>query len=356
MKNEVKKMDTVKLIDVLSAPGFGLGSISYDRYMKESLLNQQLAKEVREIISKGVCIADCDHQDDGCIDGRCVDEIAIPEGDHFDLKRVDDNEKHERAKVAGGGLLTGLAMFKAIGEGLVSPDEDLRYLATSLAKQGIYCGAHTGAHGSIQNQKTDCGANDKFDEILKNAILNEGSVSRITKELLKPLENNMVEGVYQDALHSWNNVLTHTDNFSQSNGSTRLDSIKKGILSTQEEGRLGSKVSVLKHLKGNHNEIFVIINYAQGRTFSQTALRNIIHNHHPGLDGGQLPQVFALDMWRVNDLAKCIANIPKKDSPYRRTTEQINHRYMVSLYAGTSFQVSTYLTLTDGSLPLFIFK
>lgn len=246
-------------------------------------------------------------------------------------------------------------MFKAIGEDLISPDQDLSYLAQAFAKQGVYCGAHTGSHGSATNQKTDCGANDRFDEILKNTIDNQDGVEAIVKELLKPLGVSVEEGVLSSDIRSWNHVLTQTKNFAHSNGTSRLESIKHGILAAQDSYYSDEKVTVIKNLEGNHNEILLIVNYAKGLTFSQTKLREALHDEYPDVDLSDLPQVFALDMWRIDQLAQAVARIPKKHSSETRTVDEINQRYLQALYAGTAFQAATYVTLTDGSLPAFLF-
>lgn len=355
MQNEIKKESKAQLLAVLPGPDNGLGSISFKNFENESDFSRELAVKCREIVESGVCIVDCNHEDDGCIDGRCVNELAVPDGDHFNTKRVIDNSSNERAKVAGGGLVTGLAMFKAIGEDLVSPDEDLKYLAEEFAKQGVYCGAHTGSHGSIKNQKTDCGANDRFDEILKNTIDNQDDVEGIVKELLKPLGVSVGNGVLSSDLRNWNHVLTQTNNFAFSSGSSRLESIKDGILAAQDSNHNEDKVTVIKNLEGNHNEIFLVVNYAQGLTFSQTKLREALHEDYPDVDLSDLPQVFALDIWRIDQLAQAVARIPKKHSTEPRTVDETNQRYLQALYAGTAFQVGTYVSLTDGSLPVFLF-
>lgn len=355
MSTELQQKQRVKLLRELPAPGKGLGKISYDAFEQKSNLAQEMIAATRELIQSSECMKTCNHRDDGCIDGRCVDEIAVPDGETFSVKTVEDNVGNERAKVAGGGLLTSLAMYKAIGEDLVSPDEDLAYIAKEFARGGVYCGAHTGSHGSSSKKTTDCGANDRFDEILLTAVKNREDISEVTQALLAPLHQQPYQPtVLNKDMGNWRHIVMETNNFARSNGISRLDVIRDGILTAQETLQGDEKASVIKHLGGDHNEIFLVVNYARGMTFSQTQLRQQMTEKFSTVDPDSLPQVFALDMWRVDELAHAIACLPEKYSGRNRTTMEQQERYERALHAGAAYQVATYMTLTDGSLPVFV--
>lgn len=354
MNSEQQQNLHVKLLQTIPAPGYGFGSISFKSFEKRSNLAEEMIAKTHEVISSGECMVACDHDDDGCIDGRCVDTIAVPDGKGFSLKSVESNFGNERAKVAGGGLLTGLAMFKAIGEDLVSPDDDLAYLVKGFAQQGIYCGAHTGSHGSEVKQTTDCGANDKFGDILSTAIKNDEHIANVTKVLLSPIHGSYDSEVLQNDIRNWQHIVTETNNLSRSNGTSRLDVIRGGMLDVQNKAHNDERTSVIKNLGGDHNEIFVVVNYAKEKTFSQTKLREALHEEYPDVEMKALPQVFALDVWRVDQLAHAIACLPEKSSNRARTNDEKRNRYNSALYAGVAYQVATYTTLTDGTLPLFV--
>lgn len=341
-------------IKILPAPGVGLGAISVDTFREKSPLAEEMIHETREIIQSGECIMTCNHNDDGCVDGRCVDEIAVPNNESFNLKIVESNFGNERAKVAGGGYMTGLAMFKAIGEDLVSPDVDLEFLSKEFARQGVYCGAHTGSHGSEPKQTTDCGANDRFDQILDIAASHRAEVAEITSALVQPFVDTFHPELLKEDLDNWQHIVKETDNFSHSSGISRLDVIRDGILSAQDSVKGEEKVSVIKHLGGNHNEIFLVVNYLKDMTFSQTKLRNELIEKFPSADPESLPQVFALDMWRVDELAHTVAALPEKNLGRERNSATLHKRYVSALLAGTAYQVATYVALTNGSLPVVI--
>lgn len=355
MNSEEQQDKHAKLLQTIPAPGNGLGSISFEEFEKRSVLAREMIAKTHEIIASGECMVRCDHHDDGCIDGRCVDTIAVPDGKGFSVKRVESNVGNERAKVAGGGLLTGLAMFKAIGEDLVSPDDDLAYLVEGFAQQGIYCGAHTGSHGSEIKKTTDCGANDRFGDILSTAINNDVHIANVTKVLLGPIHESYDSGVLQKDIRNWQHIVTETNNLSQSNGTSRLDVIRGGMLNAHNKMHDDERASVIKNLGGNHNEIFLVVNYAKRLTFSQTKLREALHDEYPGVELSALPQAFALDMWRVDELAKAVASLPEQKTGRIRSEAEVNDRYERALYAGAAYQVATYVTLTDGTLPIFVF-
>lgn len=344
------------LIDTIPAPGLGdeKSSISAKRLERMPEM-RPLLQDLKEIVKSGECIVTCNHNDDGCIDGRCADLLAYPQDGEFATKEVPDNKGNERAKVAGGGLITGLAMYKALGEGLVSPESDITFIADSFAHKGIYCGAHTGAHGSPDAKKSDCGANDRFGEIIHTVIQNKNAVAGVTRRFMDYLGVTYNQEHMDNNIADWDCIVKLRDNFINSDGLMRLDAIREGVLIAQDTVTDDTKASVIKNLAGSHNEYELEVICDEGMTFSQTQLRDALLARHPEVDPDDLPQVFVLDLWRVRQLAEAIAAIPDRDSGRIRSSDEINERFSRALHAGIAYQIGTYVTLTDGSLDINVF-
>lgn len=357
---ENDKKLTSQLAEVIPAPGVGNpdSPISMAKYLEGATPENQkkeIAVSMHEIIAGGECNVACTHDDDGCLDGRCTSEIAVPNGQEFAVVNVEHNKDNERAKLAGGGYTTALAMYVALGETSASPEGDIVYIADEFAKQGIHCGAHTGGHGSEDLGKTDCGANDKVKEIMACGTANRDVVAGITAALFKHSTDLFGQGSMTKALDGWDATQNNTEYFAHSNGVSRLDAIRASILNTQDSSGRDEKVAVIKNLKDDHNEIELVVEYEQGHTFSQTKLRTILQERYPTVDAKDLPQVFVLDFWRVQQLAYAVATMPERETGRVRTDSEIQDRYATALHAGVAFQVATYATLTDGSLPVNIF-
>ncbi len=356
---ENDKTLTSQLTEVIPAPGVGNpdSPISMAKYLDQATPENQrkeIAESMHEIIANGECYVTCTHDDDGCLDGRCTSEIAVPNGEGFEVVNVEHNKDNERAKVAGGGYTTSLAMFVALNEKSASPESDIVYIAEEFAKQGIHCGAHTGGHGSEDLGKTDCGANDKVREIIACGANNREIVAGVTSALFKHSTDLYGQGSMNKALNAWTDTQGDDQYFANSNGVSRLDAIRTSILNTQDNSGREEKVAVIKNLKDDHNEIELVVVYGQGQTFSQTKLRNLLAERYPAVDAKDLPQVFVLDFWRVQQLAYAVAVMPERESGRERTDQEIQDRYATALHAGVAFQVATYATLTDGSLPVDI--
>ena len=341
----------VQVIESIPGPGGGKkdASISYKNYEQE---RPELAHALIEIINSGECVARCTHDDDGCVDGRCVCEIAYPDGDEFETISVLDNGDHERAKVAGGGYITALAMLQALGERGESPEQDIAYLADELAAQGIYCGGHIGSHGKFDNGLTDCGANDKEDVIISGSAYEAESPSGGVSLLMGHSSDTYNSNIVERAINGWSDAIEDTDYLVNSNGVTRLEAAQDAILKSEKGNVSARKASVIKNLGSNHNEKRLIVNYEDGHTFSQTKLRRLLMERFPGVDPDEMPQVFVCDYWRVQKLADAVAHFSDRTSGRERSDAEIEERRQLALHAGVAFQVGTYLTLTDATLPI----
>lgn len=73
--------------------------------------------------------------DDGCIDGRPAVNLIMPSTDtvgNFEETAIENPYEHIRAKVAGGGYLTSLAMKLALDPHITHINEDLKGVAEHL--------------------------------------------------------------------------------------------------------------------------------------------------------------------------------------------------------------------------------
>lgn len=333
----MEEMKKPRIVNQLPPLGFGNpdSSISHKKQLENGELSPEVDAALRVAILSGEAVVEVHNRDDGCIDGRPTEKLYdTTSGQKLDAPV--DNSNHERAKVAGGGYITAQAM--RLGAGVIGAtiDNDLLNIGADLAQKEIYCGAHSGSHQ--HGDGTDCGANDKFPLILENALLFKDGVQAKTKELLEIAGVQFDETVYTQVLTNWQAALDKDGYFEGSTGASRL----KNILATQDAARTpGEKpVAVTKHLRGDHNEDAIIVNYVQGTTMSQGTLKEILSEKFPENDDAHLAQVFVVDAWRIVELAQNA--VDKED-------------FLRALYAGVAYQVATAATLTDGSLPMYTY-
>lgn len=352
MNMTVEKRDTNTKwnIEKVDGPSGGKGSISAEKFEIEQ---PEYAKALFEIINSGECLVKITHEDDGCIDGRCVCDIAY--ADNGELKNVSvvDNSGHERAKVSGGGYITVLAMLQALGDLGNSPEEDIEYIGRELAKQKIYCGGHTGSHGKVEDGVTDCGANDKQGIIINAGNDNHELVVGLTSALINGTSGDFDDSSLEHGLDNWKSVSENGEYSSNSNGVTRLDAIHSAILTAEQDNTSSKKAAVIKSLTDNHNEKVVVVVDEPGFVFSQTKLRQLMQEKFPDADPKDFPQVFALEQWRVRQLAAAVSKFANRDGSYKDNVHSVQ---TTALHGGSAFQTATYLTLTDGSLPFYFVK
>ena len=327
----------------LGALNFGNpdAKISLKQKVEKGALSQELLSAVGEIIRSGECMVDITEADDGCVDGRIASSILfLDEEGSWQENAIDNPEDHQRSKLAGGGYLTGVHMRRGMGLSRGHVDEDLAQVIDDLADENIFCGLHTGDHGSETG--TDCGANDKADSI--NAIREQfiEQIDASTHALLA--EAGVVADV--EAITDAKNALTPTDGyFGNSTGASRFALAQKKLQDIQMAKAEDHPVAVSKHLGGSHGEIGLIVNYAEGKTFSQAAFTRALAIRFPEIAAGDLPQMFVVDVPRIVKIAQALSSRAQSDN-----TELAFQR---ALYAGVDYQVSTLATLTDGSLPMY---
>lgn len=266
----IEKEPTMEMT-ITELPPMGYGnpdsSISYDKQRKNGELRPLVDEAAQEFIRSKEGIVPVQEKDDGCIDGRPTEALYLAENGQVITKPA-HNENHERAKVAGGGYITSQAMLLGIGVRGEHVDKDLVDLGAKLAEKGVYCGAHTGSHK--HGDGTDCGANDKEGLILENGLKFKEEIKATTKALVETAGLTFNEAAFESVLENWTSALEDEDYFKDSTGQSRLNA----ILATQEAAKEaeGSErpLAVTKHLSGDHNEDYIIINFVEGTTFGQT--------------------------------------------------------------------------------------
>lgn len=340
--------EVLKTYTVTEVPALGYGNseskISYVKQMENGELTEEVAAYGAELIKSGECMTEVTEMDDGCIDGRPAIEILFFNEDGELVKKlIVDASNHERAKVAGGGYMTTLAMKQALDTPAATVDADLADVAGTLTRAGIFCGAHTGAHG--HDEATDCGANDKYRIILKSGVDYQAQIAETTSALLGVAGIEYDEDVAHKVNANWAAAAERDAYFDGSTGATRFTVIEKAIKDAQDAtGDFTKPVAVSKHLGGDHKEDFVVINYAEGKTFSQRLFAEKMRANFPDIPEEKLAQVFVVDVPRIVKLAQA----------FTKHRENADEDFQIALYAGVQYQLATAATLTDGSLRNFI--
>lgn len=335
--NQEKEFEKI-IVAEFGTMGYGNAesSISHDKQRASGELSAEVDMRSQEIIRSGEAMVDVNDTDDGCIDGRETIELYSTEAGEVYTKQVEDNSNHERAKVAGGGYFTSMAMRLGVGMKGTHIDTDLAQTGTDLAAKEVYCGAHTGAHK--HGEGTDCGANDKMPLILQDGINYREQVAGTTQALIETAGLEFKPELFEKVLENWEATLSDDAYFAGSTGVSRLQKVLATQVAATEVAGSGKPVGVTKHLDGDHNEDYIVVNYVKGKTFSQGVLAEKLRADFPENDDKHLAQAFVVDAWRVVELAE--AAVEADD-------------FETALYAGVMYQVATAVTLTDGSLKMF---
>lgn len=327
-------------VQEISPLGYGTpeAKISRTKQLENGELTLEVeAKAVELIISGDLMVAAHEH-DDGCIDGRCAAEVTYFNGGGEEQTAEADNSNHERQKVAGGGYVTGSAMTLATGGRQSTANQQIAYTGELLSAKNIYCGVHTGPHESEEG--TDCGANDKMPLILSNALEHAENIGENIEAMCGVAGLEYKPAVFKEVLDAWGETLNTDGFFDGSTGRSRLEEIKGVIKRAQEETGEKRPLAVSKRLRDDHKEDFIIVNFVEGKTFSQGAFAAELEEAFPDNDPKNLAQAFALDVPRLVKLAQALST---DDESFEK-----------ALYAGIAYQFATAATLTDGTLRTFI--
>ena len=341
MESYMIEQEHAQPVTVIELAPMGYGnpesSISRKKQLESGELESEVDTAAQEFIISGEGIVEVQEHDDGCIDGRETLELYVTGGGDFYTKPA-DNSNHERAKVAGGGYITTQAMRLGVGRRGDSIDDDLALVGSDLAEKEIYCGAHSGAHQ--HGEGTDCGANDKFALILENGLTFSDQITASTEALVKAAGLEFHPEVLERVLANWQATLDDEGYFAGSTGASRLKTILATQAAATEAAGEEKPLAVTKHLDGDHNEDYIIVNYVEGTTFSQGAFADTLRESFPDKDDKNLAQAFVVDAWRVVELAE--ASVPEDE-------------FETAMYAGVAYQVATAATLTDGTLKMFAY-
>lgn len=280
--------------------GLGYGSINAGEHTIQDL--QELGEAVqRHVVTVDPNAPSC------CIDGRhCLRTLAGGEPD-------------PRAGVAGGALVTAYAAAELTGwfgndDG--STIDRLQRLDALLNASGIVTGAHIDEAAEMANMaggRTGCGADDKYLENVGHVASDAEAVEGLTG-LLLGAEYNPNRAGYIDATtvqersHDWDPVEVAT------------------IVANRDPKAVEVLYSDESPTKG-HSEVLVVFNYVEDATIDRDALV---------AETGK--QVFMVDMWYINKIARALAGGPNAEAQY----QQLQH-------AAVAYQAGTYLTLCDGS-------
>lgn len=329
--------------------GFGnsKAKISYTKKIEQDPYFESIAKVAVEIIRSGDCMRQITDKDDGCIDGRKANKMLYLlgiEGEGFNEVDIINPAEHKRAKVAGGGYMTSLVMKLALSGAQGNIEDDIVEVAEHLTEQGVYCGTHTGPH--INESGVDCGANDRVEEIVGSALLFKDDIKSTVDALLVAVGADIIDIDASDRVEAGFSSAVNDDKyFLDSTGVSRFKAMMKKIAEAQTKSGVKDRpLAVSKHLYGNHQEAFVILNFVSGQTFSQTDLQARLLDEFPDFLPDDLPQAFVVDIPRIEELARAMVH----------GRNGSNNDFQTAFYAGLAFQFATAATLTDGILRNFI--
>jgi hypothetical protein len=279
--------------------GVGFGNIHADeRSLERSAeLNDAIMRNRVAVDPKAPCC---------CIDGRhCI-------------KTLDGSKPTPRASIAGG-ITTPYAAAEMIGwfaeEDSSSSLDRLESLQDYFETAGITMGNHVDEDHEECNYDdglTGCGASDKMLANIANAYDHPDGVQGFVKALL--------EGSYNESLlpKPRDDVLARNADWNPVKAKELLatkDGASVEVLHTDETGVHG------------HRELTVLFNYVEDTTIDRDTFV---------AETGE--QIFVVDMWYIDKLAKAMARGP-----------ELQDQYQALRQAMVTYQIGTYLSLCDGS-------
>lgn len=182
----------------------------------------------------------------------------------------------------------------------------------SLRNKMIGFGGHTDEHA--YGLACGCGAVDKAPIAIANAVKYEEQI-RTTLQVLGIDESGLddVFGNYEAYAEAIK------DDTSYSGADVMNEIVSSG--------------KVVKELRGNHLEMYIVLNMTKGYTVNQEAVRQAT---------GDEVQVFGVDVWRMKDVA---------DRLYANESEDVRHQAFLSELVYT---LGVAATLTKGDLPVYV--
>lgn len=183
---------------------------------------------------------------------------------------------------------------------------------TIMNEKGIDFGGHTDEHA--QGENCGCGAIDKSPTVIANVVTFKDSIRKSISAL----------GVDMSSLD------TVFDNY-EAYAQEIADKPFSGKQVSQETSKNGK---VVKELADDHREAFVLLNTVEGYTVNQGLVRELTE---------EKVQVFAVDVWRLQDLAM---------KRYPEDTAKQDQAFLSELV----YTLGVSATLTRGDLPVRVLR
>lgn len=241
-----------------------------------------------------------------CIDGRCF------------LHYANGNTNAEpRAKVAGGGLMSGYAALEMTNKMPAGADQatKLQYVAEMLKKGDL----KPGGHGSQES----CGASKLYKEITNKVKDPESSSYKAADGIARFMWN--MQDNNPSPLLDGAGAYERSQNWNPAALSAKLIEDDPESMEVLEE----------KHDETHgHEEIAIILNYVEDTTIDRDMLAK------------QGTQAFVIDMWYIEKMAAALSGDVSRSSD----------DYLQMRHALTVYQVATAFTLTNGSQELITVK
>lgn len=242
--------------------------------------------------------------DDGCGDGRAVLTVFSKDKEY--------KRSLNRPKVFGGSATMAAACLIGLGQANGLALNDVFGAAIrSLEAEGMDFGAHTDEH--MRGDNCGCGAIDKAPQILFAALKYEIPIRGVVTMLVN--DTATLNEVYA-SFRTYVQQLAEQPDYS---GMKVMDTI------------LHNKHNhIVKQLGGEHKERRIVLNTVRGFTVNQKLIRTVTNDQ---------AQVFAVDVWRIQD----IANNLYKGQPELQAK---------ALISELIYTVATAAVLTKGDLPV----
>lgn len=291
--------------------GVGSGTIGAEGFSADD------ARELAAMISEKYVVTVDKTATGCCIDGRnCTHTLG-------------ETAPEIGPSVAGGPSVTAYGAAELVGDYFDNTSAPttggrIEEINKTLISDGIALGAHV-SDGAVENSfinpasglaQTGCGASDEFKVIMQKPNDNKRFVQSTTEALLGTDFNaSRMEFVAKEPLE--NRIKDYNS---------------REVLDIVAAPKAGKNVEVLQ---GKHAEVFPVFNYIKNTTVDRDRLVE---------ETGK--QVFVIDMWYIDELAHAMAaGRPDAEEMYSKLR-----------HAMTAFQVSTYLTLCDGTHRPVILK
>lgn len=305
--------------------GFGDGAISaLERPPKHALTHDQIQRAKNLLVTnRDRIVVPVDESDDGCGDGRPVEQIFRVVGSEKEYY----HKSEKRAKIFGGGLQVAASMWRAVNGAPLHQETvlgDRQFIAGELKKRGITYGAHTDTHASGDN--CGCGAIDKYELSVQKS---EKYRSEITATAALFYDGEKVPGIGA-ALNTRHSIAQDVHYMSDGAGRRTMDFI-------EQDG------AVVKELGDKHLEALVFMNDKPGTTVDQEEVAKLFRE-------AGLPdkiQVFVVDVWRGRMYADAVAEIANAT-----TQVDIDKARDITLADFFINQLSVAATLTRGDQPV----